>query len=372
MKGFACWLLAAALLLSCAGCGGAPAQSEPAQGMKNDAPMQASAPAQEAAAPEKAQPEVSASDGTPEKAQPEASAQEAAAPEETRAEVPARPEEVRSVLVVYFSATGTTRGVAERIAALTGGDLAEIVPARPYTAGDLDYSDRTTRATAEQNDPDARPEIANDVSLEGCTTLYLGYPIWWGQAPRILSTFVESHDFTGITVIPFCTSGSSDIGRSGDTLAEQAGSGRWLQGRRFAGSVSDEALREWLDETGGTDMEKTLKLVIGDTRVSVAWEDNESVEALKELVKDGPLTVRMSMYGGFEQVGPLGTSLVRNDVQTVTSAGDIVLYAGSQIVVFYGSNSWAYTRLGRIADKSAAELKELLGNGDVVLTLSLE
>ena len=281
------------------------------------------------------------------------------------------PEENGSAaLVVYFSATGTTRGVAERIAALTGADLLEIIPAQPYTTEDLNYNDRSTRASAEQNTPDARPEIANDISLEGYTTVYLGYPIWWGQAPRIMSTFVESHDFTGITVIPFCTSGSSDIGQSDDTLAEQAGSGNWLQGRRFDANVSDDTLLSWINETGGATMDKTLTLVIGDTEVSVVWEENASVEALAEMVKTEPLTVQLSMYGGFEQVGPLGTSLPRDDVQTTTQAGDIVLYSGNQIVVFYGSNSWAYTRLGRITDKTADEMKALLGNGDVTITLA--
>ena len=119
-------------------------------------------------------------------------------------------------------------------------------------------------------------------------------------------------------------------------------------------------------------MEKTLRLAIGETGVSVTWEDNESVAALKELVKEAPRTVPMSMYGGFEQVGSLGTSLPRNDRQTTTEAGDIVLYAGNQLVLFYGSNSWAYTRLGRITDKSAPELKELLGGGDVTVSLTWE
>ncbi|MBR2831405.1 MAG: hypothetical protein IKE57_00585 [Oscillospiraceae bacterium] len=119
-------------------------------------------------------------------------------------------------------------------------------------------------------------------------------------------------------------------------------------------------------------MTKTLKLVIGDTEVAVDWEESESVSALTELVAPGPLTVQMSMYGGFEQVGPLGADLPRDDVQTAAQAGDIVLYSGDQIVVFYGSNSWAYTRLGRITDKSASELADLLGNGGVSMTLSLE
>lgn len=114
----------------------------------------------------------------------------------------------------------------------------------------------------------------------------------------------------------------------------------------------------------------TMLMKIGETDVNVAWEDNRSVAALKELARDD-LHIQMSMYGGFEQVGPIGQSLPREDSQTTTQAGDIVLYSGNQLVVFYGSNSWAYTRLGRIADKSASELSELLGSGDVVITLTL-
>lgn len=114
-----------------------------------------------------------------------------------------------------------------------------------------------------------------------------------------------------------------------------------------------------------------LQMKIGDTAVAVEWEENDSVEALAALCEETPLVIEMSMYGGFEQVGPIGASLPRSDVQTTTAAGDIVLYAGDQIVVFYGSNSWAYTRLGHITDKSAAALAELLGHGDVRLTLSI-
>ena len=95
---------------------------------------------------------------------------------------------------------------------------------------------------------------------------------------------------------------------------------------------------------------KNLNMTIGDTAVTVEWEDNESVSALRELVLDEPYAIDMSMYGGFEQVGALGTSLPRNDVQITTESGDIVLYSGNQIVVFYGSNSWAYTKLGHITD----------------------
>ncbi len=113
-----------------------------------------------------------------------------------------------------------------------------------------------------------------------------------------------------------------------------------------------------------------LQMLIDNVPVSVAWEDNAAVSALKALCKDVPLTIPMSMYGGFEQVGLLGASLPGNDEWTTTEAGDIVLYAGNQLVVFYGSNSWAYTRLGRITDKTAAETANLLGGGNVTITIT--
>ena len=126
-----------------------------------------------------------------------------------------------------------------------------------------------------------------------------------------------------------------------------------------------------VSEAGSEEAESMLQMTIGETLVDVEWEDNGSVEALKELCKEGPLTIQMSMYGGFEQVGSIGQSLPRDDNQTTTQAGDIVLYSGDQIVVFYGSNSWAYTRLGHITDKSAQEMAELLGNGDVTITIEM-
>ena len=114
-----------------------------------------------------------------------------------------------------------------------------------------------------------------------------------------------------------------------------------------------ERLKEWIDET----------------EVPVTWEQNDSVAALRELARGGGLTVSMSMYGGFEQVGPVGQTLPRDDRQITTDAGDLVLYSGSQIVIFYGSNSWAYTRLGHV-ELSAPEMTELLSNGDVTLRIT--
>lgn len=117
--------------------------------------------------------------------------------------------------------------------------------------------------------------------------------------------------------------------------------------------------------------EMRMEMKIDGELVAVEWEDNESVAAIKALLRQEPVSMQMSMYGGFEQVGSFGTELPRADEQTTTQAGDIVLYSGSQMVVFYGSNSWAYTRLGRITDKSTEEMEELLGGGDVTITLTL-
>ena len=170
---------------------------------------------------------------------------------ETESEAPV-PEAHADVLVAYFSATGNTKGAAEKIASVTGGDLYEILAAEPYTEEDLNYSDSSSRATTEQNDKSVRPEIGSeDIELEGYTTLYLGFPIWWGEEPRILDTFVEKYSFDGITVIPFCTSGSSGIGSSGKNMETLAGSGTWLEGQRFGGNVSEEEIRSWIEGIEG-------------------------------------------------------------------------------------------------------------------------
>lgn len=119
------------------------------------------------------------------------------------------------------------------------------------------------------------------------------------------------------------------------------------------------------------ELEADMRLRINDVEVCVDWEENDSVAALRDLVIAQPLSIQMSSYGGFEQVGSLGTSLPRNDVQITTQAGDIVLYSGNNIVIFYGSNSWAYTRLGHI-ELSSSEMPELLSHGDVTVKLSVE
>ena len=155
------------------------------------------------------------------------------------------------VLVAYFSATGNTESVAERLQTVLNADLYEIVPAEPYSDADLNYGDSGCRANQEQDDPGARPAISGGVeNMADYQVIFLGYPIWWGIAAWPVDGFVEANDFTGKTVIPFCTSSSSGLGESGELLAELAGTGDWQEGQRFRSSVSQEDVNEWVDSLG--------------------------------------------------------------------------------------------------------------------------
>ena len=152
------------------------------------------------------------------------------------------------ILVAYFSATGTTKGVAEHIANGLNADIYEIVPEEAYTDADLDYNDNNSRTTIEMNDPDARPAISGSVeNMEQYDIIFVGYPIWWGEAPRIVSTFMESYDFSGKTIVPFCTSGGSGIGSSASNLERLTSGATWLDGRRLNGSDSQDTDMEWVN-----------------------------------------------------------------------------------------------------------------------------
>ncbi len=270
-----------------------------------------------------------------------------------------------STLVVYFSATGTTKGIAEKIADVTGADIYEIIAAVPYTDEDRDWTNSDSRCSIEQNDTSVRPAISSEqIKLDGYSVIYIGYPIWFGQEPRIMDTFVESYNFGNAKVIPFCTSGSRSIGQSGQNLAANAGSGNWIEGKRFAGDASEEEIKDWIDSAV-----REMVLEINGTEVPVIWEDNDSVKQLAGIA-DAGLTIEMSMYGGFEQVGPVGQSISAEDEQITTSPGDIVLYSGDQIVIFYGSNTWSYTKLG-VIDLTEQEIVSLLSNENVKISITL-
>lgn len=155
------------------------------------------------------------------------------------------------VLVAYFSATGTTKGVAEHIANGLHADIYEIIPEEPYTDADLDYNDSSSRSTIEMNDPASRPAISGSVeNMEQYNIVFVGYPIWWGEAPRIVSTFVESYDFSGKTVVPFCTSGGSGVGSSASNLEQLTSGATWMEGHRLNGNDSQETVMEWVNGLG--------------------------------------------------------------------------------------------------------------------------
>lgn len=161
-----------------------------------------------------------------------------------------------NTLVVYYSATGNTEEAAGSIASLTGGDLFELVPADPYTSEDLTWTDPESRVSTEHDARVAGETVTVDLeqitpdNWDNYDTVFIGYPIWWGEAAWPVDGFVQGNDFTGKTVIPFCTSSSSGLGESGTLLAEMAGTGDWLEGQRFSSGVSEDDVETWLNGLG--------------------------------------------------------------------------------------------------------------------------
>lgn len=227
MKKILTLFLAGLLTLSLAACGNTAESSE------NQSSQSQTESAEESTAPESSE-TTSTTDDT-------SDASEAPSAEGTES----------NVLVVYYSATGNTEEAAGYIANLTGGTLFELEPADPYTDEDLNYSDDNSRVSQEYADESLRDvELASDTveNWVSYDTVFIGYPIWWGIAAWPVDGFVEANDFTGKTVIPFCTSASSSLGESGELLAELAGTGDWQEGMRFRSSVSEEDVQTWLTE----------------------------------------------------------------------------------------------------------------------------
>ena len=159
-------------------------------------------------------------------------------------------EKSSKVLVAYYSATGNTKAAAETIADAADGELFELQPAEAYTTEDLDYNDPESRVCKEHEDPDLQDVKLEEVTPESfpnADVVFLGYPIWWGEAAWPVNEFVKENDFTGKTVIPFCTSASSGLGDSGENLAEMAGTGDWQEGKRFSSGAAEEEIRNWVE-----------------------------------------------------------------------------------------------------------------------------
>ena len=162
------------------------------------------------------------------------------------------PEEVdgsgKKILIAYFSATNNTENIANHLEEILDAGLYEIVPETPYTSNDLNYNDSSSRSSQEMNDSDARPAISGSVEdMEQYDVIFLGYPIWHGQAPKIISTFLESYDLSGKTIVPFCTSASSGLGSSAANLHSLASNATWLYGQRFSGSAARPAVETWVN-----------------------------------------------------------------------------------------------------------------------------
>lgn len=222
MKRIFSLVLTAALMLALTACGSAPGQG--------------STPAPEGNPPASTAPE------TPPANQPEDTPPtEEQAPEGTD-------DGGKKILIAYFSATNNTEGIANHLNDILDADLYEIVPEQPYTSDDLNYNDSSSRSSQEMDDPDARPVISGSVdSMEQYDVIFLGYPIWWGEAPRIINTFLESYDLSGKTIAPFCTSASSPMGSSATKLQELTEDVTWLEGQRFSGGASASDVQSWVD-----------------------------------------------------------------------------------------------------------------------------
>lgn len=279
-----------------------------------------------------------------------------------------------NILVAYFSRSGNTENVAKMIAGQTGGTLLKILPAKAYPS---DYNTLLDVARNELNE-NARPAISFECSVDMTKydTVFLGFPLWHAREPMIINTFLESYNFEGKRIVPFSTSASSDAASAYSALQTVCPNADFLTGRNFtsrelsnAKTIISEWFKSW--DVGKEAGMNTLYIKVGETTLTATLADNSSVKALKKLLSENDLTIEMSDYGNFEKVGLLGVSLPRNDEQITTMPGDLILYQGNSFVIYYDTNSWNFTRMGKIENVTRSQLIELLGEGDVTVTLSL-
>ena len=272
------------------------------------------------------------------------------------------------------STLGNTEQIAGWIAEETGGDLFLIQTEYTYP---LDYDQ--TVAVGEGQDIDGyRPKLISHVErMEQYDTVYLVYPIWHYTLSAPTAAFLDEYDFSGKTIYVFAANAGSRFADSieiiraaepGATVIEGLSvSQREMDGAR--GTVSAK-VRELMEEPSKMEsLVKKMNVQVGSYTFTATLEDNAAVRELVEMMREGPVTIGMSDYSGFEKVGPLGRSLSTSNSQITTEAGDIVLYNGNSIVMFYGSNSWSYTRIGRIDDLT--DWTTALGSGDITAVFSL-
>ena len=155
---------------------------------------------------------------------------------------------MKKILVAYFSASGVTKTVAEKMAKASGADLFEIAPEQPYTRADLDWTNKKSRSTVEMKDRSCRPAMAAKLDVSGYDVILVGFPVWWYREPSIIDTFMESADFTGKTVVPFCTSGGSGLGDAAANMQTIAPGAKVLDGKRFSSSAPADDLKKWTEQ----------------------------------------------------------------------------------------------------------------------------
>ncbi len=270
----------------------------------------------------------------------------------------------KNVLVAYFSATGNTEPLARFAAEVTGGTLYEIVPKIPYTAADLDYTDNSSRANREQSNPDSRPEISGRLdNIERYDIVFIGYPIWHGQAPKIIYTFLESYDFDGKTIVPFCTSASSGLGSSASNLHAFASDADWKDGRRFAIGTNKSTIASWVDGLNlNIQKEQEMKISIKSGNLEIIYLLNDS-KAAKELYEQLPLIVAVEPFSNNEIIF-YPEKLDTSDAPFAKGgAGSLAYYAPwGDVVLFYGSfnESSSLFELGKIVS-GVENIKNLSG-----------
>ena len=245
-------------------------------------------------------------------------------------------------LVIYFSATGNTKALAETIAETAEADLAEIIPAEPYTSDDLNYNNDSCRANQELNS-DARPAIEPlDVDIAQYDVILLGYPIWWGQCPPVVRTFLESYDLSGKTIMPFCTSGSSGIGASLSKIRELAPDSTVTEGFRGTASTTNEQINEWLNSNDfAEEVSLRMKLTTENGDVIIKLENNSAAKNLAAIL---PLDLDFSDYNHTEKIAypPEDIDISNTEAGTAPNVGDLTIYAPwGNLALFY--REWSYS-----------------------------
>ena len=278
------------------------------------------------------------------------------------------------VLVAYFTFTNTTKAYAEKIAEMTGGDLYEIVPEVAYGSENSNYYDQSTRAYKEQYNTggEQRPAIKETLTnASQYDIVFLGSPIWYGKSPRVILTFLDKYSFKGKTIIPFVTSGSSGISSVNSELSSTYPGINWKEGRRLNG-VSDADLRTWVQSFVGSATQK-MYLTIGGVTKSATLVSNSSTEALVAQLQKGNITYEAHDYGNFEKVGELGYTFPENNEQINTVPGDLILYQGENLCIYYDTNSWNFTRIGKLDNMTQSDIKTWVnaGGDNVSVKLSI-